>query len=87
MRVAAYQAPYRPYPASGGVELVLAFLEQAQADGAELMCCPEALIGELANETDGDSPSRCRRTKPVRRGNVAGHGTRRLLNNRLWLGS
>ena len=57
MRVAAYQAPYRPYPASGGVELVLAFLEQAQADGAELMCCPEALIGELANETDGDSPS------------------------------
>jgi predicted amidohydrolase len=57
VRVAAYQAPYRPYPAAGGVELVLARLDQARTDGVELLCCPEALIGELANETDGDSPS------------------------------
>lgn len=57
MRVAAYQAPYRPYPARGGADLVLAFLDRARADGVELVCCPEALIGELANETDGDTPS------------------------------
>jgi predicted amidohydrolase len=57
MRVAAYQAPYRPYPARGGAELVLAFLDRARSDGVEVVCCPEALIGELANETDGDSPS------------------------------
>jgi predicted amidohydrolase len=57
VRVAAYQAPYRPYPAAGGAELVLAQLDQARVDGVELLCCPEALIGELANETDGDSPS------------------------------
>ena len=57
MRVAAYQAPYRPYPSEGCVELVLAHLERAQAAGVEVVCCPEALIGELANETDGDSPS------------------------------
>ena len=57
MRVAAYQAPYRPYPAQGGADLVLAHLERAQTDGVELLCCPEALIGELANETDGDSPA------------------------------
>ena len=57
VRVAAYQAPYRPYPASDGVDLVLAHLVRVQSDGVELLCCPEALIGELANETDGDSPA------------------------------
>jgi 5-aminopentanamidase len=57
MRVAAYQAPYRPYPAPGGAELVLDFLDRARAEGVDLVCCPEALIGELANESDGDSPS------------------------------
>ena len=57
MRVAAYQAPYRHYPASGGVDLVLEFFDRAQSEGVELLCCPEALIGELANESDGDSPS------------------------------
>lgn len=57
MRVAAYQAPYRPFPARGGAELVAAYLDRAQADGVELVCCPEALIGELANESDGDTPA------------------------------
>lgn len=36
---------------------MLAFLDRARADGVELVRCPEALIGELANETDGDTPS------------------------------
>jgi len=57
MRVAAYQAPYRPFPALGGAELVAAHLDRAQAEGGEIVCCPEALIGELANESDGDSPA------------------------------
>lgn len=57
MRVAAYQAPYRPFPATGGAELVAAYLDRAKAQGVEIMCCPEALIGELANESDGDSPA------------------------------
>jgi 5-aminopentanamidase len=57
MRVAAYQAPYRPYPATGGAELVVPHLERARAAGVELFCCPEALLGELANESDGDSPT------------------------------
>lgn len=35
---------------------MLAFLDQAQADGVAIVCCPEALIGELANETNGDTP-------------------------------
>lgn len=57
MRVAAYQAPYRPYPSGRGAELVVPRLERARAEGVELLCCPEALIGELANESDGDSPT------------------------------
>ena len=57
MRVAAYQAPYRPFPAQGGAELVAAYLDRAQAEGVEIVCCPEALIGELANESDGDTPA------------------------------
>jgi predicted amidohydrolase len=56
MRVAAYQAPYREYPALGGAEFVVPYLERARADGVELVCCPEALTGELANESDGDTP-------------------------------
>ena len=57
MRVVAYQAPYRPYPSGRGVEFVVPRLERARAEGVELLCCPEALIGELANESDGDSPA------------------------------
>lgn len=57
MRVAAYQAPYREFPALAGAELLVPYLERARADGVELVCCPEALIGELANESDGDSPN------------------------------
>lgn len=57
MRVAALQAPYRPFPARGGAELVAAHLDRAQAEGVEIVCCPEALIGELANESDGDTPA------------------------------
>ena len=57
MRVAAYQAPDRSFPARGGAELVAAYLDRAQAEGVDIVCCPEALIGELANESDGDTPA------------------------------
>ena len=57
MRVAAYQAPYRPYPADGDAELVVPFLHRAEAEGVDLVCCPEAFVGELANESDGDAPA------------------------------
>lgn len=57
VRVAAYQAPYRPFPARGGAELVAAHLARAEAEGVEIVCCAEALIGELANESDGETPA------------------------------
>ena len=86
MRVAAYQAPYRPYPSEGGVELVLAHLERAQADGVELVCCPEALIGELANETDGDyiEPARVLAAKGAEFLVVPVHGGHRPAKEQAW---
>jgi predicted amidohydrolase len=57
MKVAVYQAPYRPFPATGGAELVAERLEQCREERVEILCCPEALIGELANEADGDTPA------------------------------
>lgn len=57
MKVAAYQAPYRDYPATGGSALLAAHLPRLVEARVELVCAPEALIGELANETDGDSPA------------------------------
>ena len=56
MRVAAYQAPYRDYPAADGAELVAARLRGLRDRGVDVLCCPEALIGELANESDGAAP-------------------------------
>jgi hypothetical protein len=57
VKVAAYQAPYRPFPAAGGAERAGAWLTEAQHEGVQLLCCLEALIGELANESDGDLPA------------------------------
>ncbi|MDQ6614801.1 MAG: carbon-nitrogen hydrolase family protein [Actinomycetota bacterium] len=56
MRVAAYQGPYLPFPSVDGVRLVAEQLAACEAAGVEILCCPEAIIGELANESDGDSP-------------------------------
>lgn len=36
---------------------MLAQLASCEAAGVELLCCPESVIGELANESDGDSPA------------------------------
>ena len=58
MRVAAFQGPYLRFPSVDGVRLVAEQLEACEAAGVEMLCCPEAIIGELANESDGDSPER-----------------------------
>lgn len=57
MRVAAYQAPLLPF---GSFEVVDRLGEQLRAcvrSGAELLVCPEAVVGGLAHESDGQSPT------------------------------
>jgi 5-aminopentanamidase len=56
MRVAAYQAPYRAFPAPARTDLVADHLVDLRGQGVDLLCCPEAVVGELANESDGDDP-------------------------------
>lgn len=57
MRVAAYQAPYRLFPAPLDADLVVPYVQRAHDAGVEILVCPEAVIGELANESDGDDPA------------------------------
>jgi predicted amidohydrolase len=57
MRVAAYQAPYLAFGSFDAVDLIVEQLAQCRADGVDVLCCPEAVIGGLAHESDDQSPA------------------------------
>src|SRR4051812_44328735 len=57
MRVAAYQAPYLPFGSMDAVGLIRAQLDRCEAAGVTMLCCPEAVLGGLAHESAGQSPS------------------------------
>ena len=57
MRVAAFQGPYLPFGSGDVVELIEGQLEQCEREDIDLLCCPEALLGGLPYELDGQSPS------------------------------
>jgi predicted amidohydrolase len=50
MRVAAYQAPLLPNGSLLAVELVRRQLLRCESDGIDVLCCPEALPGGLADD-------------------------------------
>jgi predicted amidohydrolase len=56
VRVAAFQGPYLPFGSGNVVELIGRQLEQCERDDVDLLCCPEAFLGGLAYESDGQSP-------------------------------
>ncbi|WP_157181241.1 carbon-nitrogen hydrolase family protein [Actinopolymorpha alba] len=56
MRVAAYQAPYLPFGSMEAIELIRRQLAECEARDVDILCCPEAVIGGLAHESDGQSP-------------------------------
>lgn len=56
MRIAAFHWPYLPFGSSDGIDLIERHLRQCEVEGVELLCCPEAFIGGLAHESDGQSP-------------------------------
>jgi len=49
MKVAAYQAPLLPSGSMAAVELIRRRVEQCEAAGVEILCCPEAVLGGLAD--------------------------------------
>ncbi|GAA5016451.1 nitrilase-related carbon-nitrogen hydrolase [Actinopolymorpha pittospori] len=57
MKVASYQAPYLPFGSMDAVGLIAGQITACEAEGVEILCCPESVIGGLAHESDGQSPS------------------------------
>lgn len=57
VRVAAYQAPYLPFGSFEAVALIREQVAACEAQAVEVLCCPEAVLGGLAHESDGESPS------------------------------
>ena len=49
MQVAAYQAPLLPAGSMGGLELIRQRVKWCEANGVEILCCPEAILGGLAD--------------------------------------
>jgi predicted amidohydrolase len=49
VRVAAYQAPLLPSGSLEAVELIRKRIDWCEAEGVEILCCPEAVLGGLAD--------------------------------------
>src|SRR5262245_25842919 len=50
MRVAAYQAPLLPTGSMDAIGLIRSRLDWCEAEGVEVLCCPEAVFGGLADD-------------------------------------
>jgi 5-aminopentanamidase len=49
MKVAAYQAPLLPLGSMQARDLVQARVRECEAEGISVLCCPEAILGGLAD--------------------------------------
>lgn len=52
MRVAAYQAPLLASGSMDAIELIARRVKWCEAEGAEILCCPEAVLGGLADYSE-----------------------------------
>jgi 5-aminopentanamidase len=51
LKVAAYQAPLVPCGSMEAVELIRKRVSWCESEGVEILCCPEAILGGLADYT------------------------------------
>lgn len=49
MKVAAYQAPLLPFGCRTAIELIREQVDRCESEGVEILCCPEAVLGGLAD--------------------------------------
>lgn len=49
MKVAAYQAPLLPSGSMAAIGLIRQRIEWCEAEGVEILCCPEGILGGLAD--------------------------------------
>src|SRR5262245_16680448 len=52
MKVAAYQAPLLPSGSREAISLIAERIKACEAAGVEILCCPEAVLGGLADLSD-----------------------------------
>ena len=57
MRVAAYQAPLLEAGAAEAIDLIRKQVEECEAERIAILCCPEAILGGLADYADDPSAS------------------------------
>ena len=50
MRIAAYQAPLLPCGSMEAVGLIRQRVDRCEAEGVDILCCPEAVLGGLADD-------------------------------------
>lgn len=52
MKVAAYQAPLLAAGSMGALDLIRTRVRACEAEGVEILCCPEAILGGLADQIE-----------------------------------
>lgn len=52
VRVAAWQAPFLPAGSMDALGLIRARVEWCEAEGVSILCCPEAILGGLADNAE-----------------------------------
>ena len=50
VKVAAYQAPLLPSGSTAALDLVRARVRWCESEGISFLCCPEAILGGLADD-------------------------------------
>jgi predicted amidohydrolase len=56
MKVAAYQAPLLAVGSMGALELIRQRVKWCESEGIEILCCPEAILGGLADYANHPNP-------------------------------
>jgi predicted amidohydrolase len=49
MKIAAYQAPLLPCGSMESLDLIRKQIDRCQSEGVDILCCPEAILGGLAD--------------------------------------
>ena len=55
MKVAAYQAPLLPAGSPETIEFIREQVSRCESEGVSILCCPEAILGGLADYSDNPS--------------------------------
>ncbi len=52
MKIAAYQTPLLPNGSMEAVQLIRDRVKWCETEGVDILCCPEAVLGRLADDAE-----------------------------------